>query len=793
MTAVMEDHTVGTRSGRGVRLFSSVSEAERVRRPTDYVLLILGGVLLGISAIASSAAGDTEAATAALIQSLPHVFDGLWAVAADLPLVWAVGLVVVALVARARGGLVRDQLLAGLLAGVAAMLCHRLVESSWPTLDDLLGNGQPVTFPAGRLAVAIGMIVTAAPHLGRPLRYAGRWVVALGTIGTVWTLEATPGGTIAGLIVGTMAAAGVHLLFGSPGGRPSLREVAAAVGDLGVDAQDLRPAELQPAGVWTVLGRGAAGEPLVIKVYGRDAWDTQMVTQAWRFLWYRNSSARLRLSREGQVEHEGLLLLLASSAGVAAPKVRAAGRSLTGDSLLVVEPVVEPGAVGTLDRLWRALGAAHDAGVSPCSIDVDDLGWNRAGDGAVGSWAGGTTAPDEGQRRQDQAQLLIATSLMTSRDDAIAAALAALGDDGAADIVPYLQVSSVPPSMRRRVDDLDDSIEGLRNELSTRLGIEEPELVQLRRISLGAIVQMALLVLAGSAIISAFAGLDFEEVADEVQSLTLAGILTCFVMAQIARVSGVISTMGASPVPLPVGPVAELQYVVAYIGLAVPSAVGRLAVMMRFFQRVGGSSGIAVGVSAIDSAANFIVQIALLVIICGFGLGTLDFGLTSALGELESDSATFVLIVAVVLVVGVAIVLAVPKLRNKVVPVVAQVKEGLQSLRSPAKVAMVFGGNALTQILYGLTLASAAAATGADVGIADAVLINTVVTVFAGVLPIPGGVGVSEAGLTAGLVATGMTEPAALCAALLHRLMTAYVPPVAGFFAMRTLREQKYL
>ena len=106
---------------------------------------------------------------------------------------------------------------------------------------------------------------------------------------------------------------------------------------------------------------------------------------------------------------------------------------------------------------------------------------------------------------------------------------------------------------------------------------------------------------------------------------------------------------------------------------------------------------------------------------------------------------------------------------------------------------MVFGGNALTQVLYGLTLASAAAATGADVGIADAVLINTVVTVFAGVLPIPGGVGVSEAGLTAGLVATGMTEPAALTAALLHRLMTAYVPPVAGFFAMRSLREQKYL
>ena len=89
--------------------------------------------------------------------------------------------------------------------------------------------------------------------------------------------------------------------------------------------------------------------------------------------------------------------------------------------------------------------------------------------------------------------------------------------------------------------------------------------------------------------------------------------------------------------------------------------------------------------SAFDSAANFIVQIGLLLIICGFGLGTLDFGLIGALGGLESDSATFVLVIGVVLVAAVGVVLAVPKLRNKVIPVATQVKEGLQSLRSPSR------------------------------------------------------------------------------------------------------------
>jgi uncharacterized membrane protein YbhN (UPF0104 family) len=387
----------------------------------------------------------------------------------------------------------------------------------------------------------------------------------------------------------------------------------------------------------------------------------------------------------------------------------------------------------------------------------------------------------------------VATDVLRGRDEAIEAAVAALGREGATAVLPYLQESSISPGMRRRVEHLDDAIEDLRHELGSRLDIEPPELVQLRRVTVGSVVQAALLVLAGSALITGMAGLDFASVRDEVAALTLAGVLVCFLLGQIARGSGVVSTLGASPVPLPVGPVLELQYVVAYIGLAVPSAAGRLAVMMRFFQRVGGSSGTAVGVSAIDSAANFIVQVGLLLVITMFGLGSLDFQLTSATSELDGDAATLVLWVVVGLVVAAAVVLAVPKLRRKVIPVVTQVKEGLQSLRSPSKIAMVIGGNALTQILYGVALVAAAAATGADVSIVDAVLINTVVTLFAGILPIPGGVAVSEAGLTAGLVAAGMSEPAALCAALLHRVMTAYLPPVAGFFAMRSLREQKYL
>ena len=73
--------------------------------------------------------------------------------------------------------------------------------------------------------------------------------------------------------------------------------------------------------------------------------------------------------------------------------------------------------------------------------------------------------------------------------------------------------------------------------------------------------------------------------------LSIAGVVVCLLMAQVARASGRISTMGASPVPLPLGPVLQLQFAIAYINMAVPSSVARLAMMMRFFQRVGASPG----------------------------------------------------------------------------------------------------------------------------------------------------------------------------------------------------------
>jgi uncharacterized membrane protein YbhN (UPF0104 family) len=67
------------------------------------------------------------------------------------------------------------------------------------------------------------------------------------------------------------------------------------------------------------------------------------------------------------------------------------------------------------------------------------------------------------------------------------------------------------------------------------------------------------------------------------------------------------------------------------------------------------------------------------------------------------------------------------------------------------------------------------------------------VSLLASFIPVPGGVGVAEFGLTIGLVSAGMTSEAAIAAVLLYRIAVYYLPPLWGFPAMLWLQRRQYL
>src|SRR5262249_10953099 len=98
-----------------------------------------------------------------------------------------------------------------------------------------------------------------------------------------------------------------------------------------------------------------------------------------------------------------------------------------------------------------------------------------------------------------------------------------------------------------------------------------------------------------------------------------------------------------------------------------------------------------------------------------------------------------------------------------------------------------------TELLFALALGLFARSFGYHVNLAELLVVNISVSLLASFIPVPGGIGVAEFGLTVGLTSAGMSAESAIAAVLLYRISTFYLPPVWGFRAMLWLQRNRYL
>ena len=79
------------------------------------------------------------------------------------------------------------------------------------------------------------------------------------------------------------------------------------------------------------------------------------------------------------------------------------------------------------------------------------------------------------------------------------------------------------------------------------------------------------------------------------------------------------------------------------------------------------------------------------------------------------------------------------------------------------------------------------------VGLDELLVVNVSTALLAGLMPIPGGIGVTEGALTIGLTAAGLPQETAFAVAILYRLASFYLPPVWGWLSFRWLQANDYL
>ena len=606
--------------------------------------------------------------SATLVNHLPAFLDPVWQIAYDALAVWAFCVTAVA-VARRRWGLVRDLAITAVAVICFAALVGRWTNGAWPdVVDGLFGTEDLADYPAVGLALWIAIGSVASSHVSRPYRYLGRWIAIAGGSAAVALGVTTPSGSLGAVALGLAVAASVHLCFGSPGGLPSMSQTQAALAGIGVQAEPFDVTRRN--GVVCVRARDATGAELDVKIYGRDAWDGQLLVSLWRFIWYRDGGPTLALTRLQQVEHEAFLTLLAERRGAAVNPVVAAGADSIGDALLVIRRVGRP--IGELgpevddqlgESMWRSLRALHGAGISHGSINAERV----FVDGDAVTFADLSAASVESLPSAfeiDRAQVLVMNAVTFGTERAVAGALAALGPEGLADASSYVQPAALSSRLRRDAAAADVDIDDVRAAALQAAGVERRDLQQLRRLTWGRVLMGVLLFVAGSALVSSLTDIGLDTIAEALSEASLALVFLAFLVSMSARFANAVALSGLAPTKVPLGRLTMLQLAMSFVNLAMPATAGRVAINIRFFQRSGVEPTTAVAIGAIDGFTGFLSQMTLMGTVLIFGLGTLDLHLDETFSI--DNVGALLLALAIALAVAIAVVALVSSLRRRV-------------------------------------------------------------------------------------------------------------------------------
>ncbi len=744
--------------------------------------------------IASSAPGHDEDVAQALATVLGWA-GAMWRTVFVCLLALALAIVVDVLLRR-RWDLARNLLVdAVVLVGSGVLLGGAVVSDWFPLEPHLLSQWG---YPELRLAAATSVLVVVGPELVRPVRLLAAWLVPLAALGAIAFAAALPSAVLAALALGLGAGALVRLAFGTAAGVPPTADVRGALTTLGVDTADLRPSLTQRIGAAEYVGHDDRGRPLKVRVLGRDAQDTQRLARRWRALAYRDPPRSVAVGRLEQVEHEALATVLAAQAGVRVPDVLTAALGPSGDALVVMrQPDLAPleslppeqVTDDMLENVWEHVARLQSAGISHGRLNASNVLMVDDGPMLV-DFAAATLGAPQSALDIDLAELLVASTILVGPERALKKAVDAGWGDAVGRVLPYLQRAALTPHLRDLARAHEVDLKDLRTAAAAATGQEAPEVAPLRRIRPKDLVLTAALIFAAYLLISKLAAIGFGTIAHEVGKADPAWVVVGLLLAQSAFIASGVSVRGAVMTPLALLPCVVLQSAIKFINLTVPSSAGRIGMNIRFLQRMGASLPEAVAAGAVDDASETIVQVGLFLLVLPFVHANLD---TSQFQGAGPNSRLVGALVAA-LVIGVAVVLAVPKLRAKVVP---PLRDGLSGLwrvaRDRHKRLELFGGNIGSELLYALSLGATCLAYGVDLNLAELVFVNTAASVLSGLIPVPGGIGAAEASLSAGLIAMGVDESTAFAIAITQRLCTFYLPPIWGYASLRWLTRKGYL
>jgi uncharacterized protein (TIRG00374 family) len=804
LTSVPDDvgHTSWSQRVRSLLLGPHGGGTTR-RRASDAVRVGIAAVLVVICVPLVQANTSVEIHVTELITPPPSGIH--WLITA-LWFVGSIGVIVTLvliglLVPRLRA--VRQMGLAGLAALAICLLLDALLGTTAgrPPLSDLTGFNP--RFPVLQLAIATAVALAGLPYLSRPMHRLVVGAVSLAALCAVIGGYGLPLGVLAAVIVGWGTAAACHLAMGAPNGLPSASEVTDAVRDLRVEVRGLSSMPRQEWGVAAFAGTDAEGRPVELAVYGRDAADAQWLRKVWRFCIYRDSGPTLIINRLQEVEHEAYLTFLAAHAGALVPQIVAAGRCGPAHDAALVTRLPEGRRFSQLgadqvsdddiDGFLRSVLVLRAAGISHGALSPETVLTTAQGPLLRDFRRASSSAPTMRTDR-DLAAAVGAAAVVVGVDRAVASTCRVLDTQTIQAVLTRLQRSTLDPETVRIAGSQKGLLKTLRESLASAAGVEVPKLVEAKRISWPNLLMVVGSLVGLWLIIGVLT--DVSGSLSVIRGASWGWVAAAFVLAQLPVVTGAWALTGAVMGPLPFGRCVALETSNLFTSF-VGGDAAVFGVRVRFFQRQGLDAPAAISSGAIAGSASWVIKGVLFLVCLPFAVG--DFHKpTSSDGGGHQGIVWIIIIAVLAIAVVLAVVTLVPRVRRlateKARPHLVTIWKDVKAIAvEPRKIAYVLGGSLGSQVLIALCLGASLHAVGEHANFATIIVVLTLASMIGGAAPVPGGAGVIEVGLIAGLTAAGIPQNQAVAAVFIERLCTAYLPPIWGWGTLFWMRRSDYI
>jgi uncharacterized protein (TIRG00374 family) len=773
----------------------------RVRRPKDLLALLFALVVLyaavSLGTIAVGTANGLEQDLVGAGGALPRVLLHLISWAGGIGLLVLLVVQGVDLVVRSRSWqLIEAVAAAGVGAWVTLLLQRLVLDGHVGAVLAALTKGLPDggrTEPLEGLLVASVAFFTVTGVGGRSvLRRAAVVVVGSAILSGFLSGGVTALALFASALLGWIVGLTAHVIFGVASNRPLGTAVAAALIGCGLDITRLELVDGVPSTGRRYAGSGPAGL-LDIRVLDRDTFGAVAGRRLLRRMRLRGPSTRgPSLTVRGAVEHRALMAMAVAKAGVRAPELLAAAevgplatvlayRPPRGESL---DPAVSRDlSEDNLTAFWRLLAQLQRAHIAHRGLSFDRLLLDEDGQASLSETGTGDVAAADLSLRLDVAQLLTTLALLVGPQRAVASGVSSLGSEAIVRALPLVQAVAMGTSTRSALKTHKGLLRSVREQVLELAPEGAPSApIELRRLTPRTLVTVLGGGIAAYLLLTQLAQVDVGQVLASAQWGWALGVVG-FTTLTIAGASLVIT--GAVTARLSFFRTYLTQLAVAFSGLVAPSAIGNIALNMRYLQRAGVDPAIAGGSVGLAQLAQFSSYFVLLLL----------SSVLAGTGAQASFTPPLPAVIGLIVVVALLLLaLAVPAGRRLVIgrflPVVRRVVPRLVAIfQDPRKVMTLFTGALLLDLSFVAALTCATRAFGATPSIPAIAVVYFAGAIIGSAVPTPGGLGGVEAALSAGLVAVGLPAGIAVSSVLLFRLCTYWLPIPFGWASLNYLQR----